>query len=295
MASTDRIQQPQFFSRQVRDARRFYLDLLPDPGKPFAVVCGGREDCAADFVIDRPTFPYLSIEFVSSGRGTLWLDGREYPLALGSVYTYGPNVAHKIVADQVDPFSKYFVDFVGNDAEQLMEQHGLRLGTVQQVTSPLEVQRNLDDLITHGLRNRGAASQLCDALMQYILILIASCASHDTVSLSPAYTTYVRCRDQIEKHYLRLHSLDELARETFVDKAYLCRLFQRFDSQTPHQYLMRLKMNRAAELLEDSEMLVKQVSVAVGFDDAFHFSRVFKNVLGISPKAFRHLRAQGVT
>ena len=87
-----------------------------------------------------------------------------------------------------------------------------------------------------------------------------------------------------------MQSLDEIAKESFVDKTYVCRLFQRFDQQTPYQYLTRLKMNKAAELLEDSTMLIKEISAAFGYDDPFHFSRIFKNVLGISPKEFRRLR-----
>lgn len=284
------MRQPQFFSRQVLAARRFYLDLSPDPSSPLVVVCGGREDCAADFVIDRETFPYLSIEFISRGRGSLWLAGREYPLAPGSVYTYGPGIPHKIIADQSDPFSKYFVDFLGSDAQELMKVNQLELGVAQQVSLPLALQRSLDDLISHGVSGGNTASLLCNALMRYILLLVASTSSPATTSVSPAYATYLRCRDMIETHYLQLQSLEELARLSFVNKAYLCRLFQRFDNQSPHQYITRLKMNKAAELLEEPEQLVKQVAVAVGYPDAFHFSRTFREIFGMSPKEFRQRR-----
>ena len=284
------MQQPHFFSRQVRAAKRFYLNLSPDPASPLVVVCGGHEDCTADFVIDRETFPYLSIEFVHRGHGTLWLAGREYPLAPGSVYTYGPGIPHKIVADQSDPFSKYFVDFLGSDAQELMKENQLELGVAQQVSLPLSLQRALDDLISHGVSGGSAASHLCDALMRYILLLVASTSSPATTSVSPAYATYLRCREQIESHYLELQSLDELARLSCVDKSYLCRLFQRFDNQSPHQYITRLKMNMAAELLEEPERLVKQVATEVGYTDAFHFSRTFRKIFGMSPKEFRRRR-----
>ena len=51
-------------------------------------------------------------------------------------------------------------------------------------------------------------------------------------------------------------------------------------------------MNKAAELLDHSDLLVKQVSAEVGYEDAFHFSRVFKRFLGISPRDFRRLRTR---
>ena len=46
-------------------------------------------------------------------------------------------------------------------------------------------------------------------------------------------------------------------------------------------------MNRAAKLLEDPGHTVKQVAAELGFRDAFHFSRAFKNVFGVSPRSFR--------
>ena len=49
-------------------------------------------------------------------------------------------------------------------------------------------------------------------------------------------------------------------------------------------------MNLAAERLQNPSILVKQVAAEFGFDDPFHFSRAFKNVLGLSPEKFRRLR-----
>ncbi len=50
---------------------------------------------------------------------------------------------------------------------------------------------------------------------------------------------------------------------------------------------MRRKMHVAAQRLQDSEALVKQVSARLGFTDPFHFSRSFKRIFGLSPEAFR--------
>src|SRR5271157_306206 len=120
MPNIDLRHAPEFFSPQVREARRFYLDLAPPARQPLAVVCGGVEHSAADYVIDRAGLAYLSIEFVARGKGDLVLAGREVPLLPGSVFAYGPNVPHRIVTDRDDRLVKYFVDFSGRRAAALL-------------------------------------------------------------------------------------------------------------------------------------------------------------------------------
>ena len=52
--------------------------------------------------------------------------------------------------------------------------------------------------------------------------------------------------------------------ECEIDQAYLCRLFRRFDREAPYRYLLRLKMNFAAEQLRDPKMLVKEAAASRG-------------------------------
>jgi len=105
-----------------------------------------------------------------------------------------------------------------------------------------------------------------------------------------AFATYQQCRSHIEQHSSRLRTLGQVARECHVNNACLCRLFRRYDHQSPCQFLLRLKMNDAAERLKQPGALVKQVAEESGFADPFHFSRVFASVFGLSPTAFRELR-----
>ena len=131
------------------------------------------------------------------------------------------------------------------------------------------------------------ASDLCAALLEYLILKMLEARVPGQVGQTQAYATYQRCRQHIVDHSERLMSLDNIARECHVDRAYLCRLFRRYDHQTPHQFLMRRKMNLAAERLQAPDLLVKQVAAELGFEDPFHFSRTFKRVFGLSPEAFR--------
>ena len=87
-----------------------------------------------------------------------------------------------------------------------------------------------------------------------------------------------------------MRSLGEVSAKCHVSSPYLCSLFRRYGDQSPYQYLLRLKMNAAAERLAQPGALVKSVADEMGFTDPFHFSRTFRRVLGISPVKFRRMR-----
>jgi AraC-like DNA-binding protein/quercetin dioxygenase-like cupin family protein len=281
--------QPEFFSPQVREASRFYLDLSPPNTCSLAVVCGGREDCNSEYAIHRADFPYFAVEFVARGKGFLNLVGREYTLVPGTLFTYGPGVPQHITGEAANPLVKYFVDFAGSQVPRFLAEHALSPGSVARVSDPSEIQNVFDDLIRNGLKNSRFSSRLCDVLLEYLLLKIADLSVPGDAAQSPAFATYRRCRRHIQSHYVRLKTLAQIAKQCHLDPAYLCRLFRRYDHRSPYQFLLRLKMNQAAGRLVDPDILVKQVAAELGFEDPCHFSRAFKSVFGLSPESFRQL------
>jgi AraC-like DNA-binding protein len=281
---------PDFFSLRVAEARRFYLDLNPPAVSPIAVVSGGCEHCAPDYSIQRASFPYYGVEFVARGKGTVRLGRREYPLHPGRLFSYGPGVRQHITTDPRQPLVKYFVDFSGRRALELLRSCRLPPGRALQVFAPGEVQLVFDEIIRNGQRNTRASATICAKLLECLFLKIEESRMTLAGGESLALASYLKCREHIQQHFIERRTLAEVARGCNLNASHLCRLFQRFDHQTPYQYLMRLKMNRAAEQLHQTGALVKQVAEAVGFSDPFQFSRGFKRVFGLSPDHFRRLR-----
>ncbi|OHB62765.1 MAG: hypothetical protein A2Y76_04175 [Planctomycetes bacterium RBG_13_60_9] len=281
---------PDFFSSQVLEASRFYLDTDGHAGRPFAVVCGGCEHCEGGYRIDRKDFPFCSIEFVARGKGTLVIKGHTVALSAGMVFTYGPGVAHTITTDADDPMVKYFVDVTGRKAHGLLQEHGLTPGAALRVASPDVILRIFDDLIVNGIGESRYRRRICATLVELLVLKVAEVGTAQKSCQTGAFTTYQTCRKFIGDNCLKLRTLDEIADLCRVNEAYLCRLFKRFDSQSPYQYLLRLKMREAARRLQRGNGLIKQVGYDLGFEDPFHFCRAFKRVFGLSPAAFKRLR-----
>ena len=280
---------PAFVSQQVTAARRFYLNLKPRPTPNLTVVCGGWEECAPDYTIDRTTFPYLSIEFVASGRGELRLNGKSHPLAPGSVFTYGPGIPHRIRTSPEERLGKYFVDFTGDRGRQLLREANLAPGSFVELGASTEMRHAFDTLVRLGTNHDRHTARACALQLELLLLVTQRATQPSSPSERRALASFERCRQHLDIHFLSLRTLKDAAAACHVDVSYLCRLFRRFHGERPFRYLQRLQMQWAAERLHDSGRLIREVADELGIDP-FQFSRTFKRIHGVSPSTFLSTR-----
>jgi AraC-like DNA-binding protein len=78
-----------------------------------------------------------------------------------------------------------------------------------------------------------------------------------------------------------------LARTAGMNPNAFIRKFVQATGHTPHQYRLRLRVERAATRLREDRWSIDEIATAAGFCDRFHFSRVFKRVMGASPGRYR--------
>lgn len=283
---------PAFIATHVERSRYFFLDLTPREDAELVVVCGGREQCTHNYRVSRSTFPYYGLEYVVAGSGTVTLSGQTHEVHAGTVFAYTPRTPHDIRATGKQSLVKYFVDFTGTEAEAKLENMRLLLGEPLSVLSNRWLQPCFDQLLDCGTYSKDSATRLCLQLLDLILEHIKNSSVPQEDNLSQSFETYAACRALIEERYIELHTLREVADTIGIDAAYLSRVFQRFAREKPYRFLIRLKMDHAAQLLTQGSS-VGQAGLSVGFDDPFHFSRVFKRTYGLAPSKFVEVSGRG--
>ena len=100
-----------------------------------------------------------------------------------------------------------------------------------------------------------------------------------------------RVRLYLQENYNQPVDFSSLADSLAVSAPYLSKLFHEQEGKSPSRYLTDLRMRKAQKLLMDTQLTVREIAVRVGYPDPFHFSRNFKNAMGISPAQFREERA----
>jgi AraC-like DNA-binding protein len=91
----------------------------------------------------------------------------------------------------------------------------------------------------------------------------------------------------IDEHLEQPLSVDDLAQQVYLSRYHFIRSFQRAFHQTPHQYLMHRRINKAKELLANSTLPVTEICLAVGFESLGSFSTLFRNTVGWPPSVYR--------
>ncbi len=101
-----------------------------------------------------------------------------------------------------------------------------------------------------------------------------------------SYRLIYRIISYMHENYWQPLSLDALSKQFFINKFSLCTLFKEVTGMSPNQYLINCRLMKAKELLIH-QTPVEEVCGRVGYNNLSHFSRAFKQRMGVSPKKFQ--------
>jgi len=280
---------PSLISPGVRSGNYFFAHLTPRPSGPLGIAFGGREQCGPAYAVQRSNFPFVTLEYVAEGHGSLQF-GDEAPVTLlpGSVYAYPPGQKHAI-SSEGRFLVKYFICLSGRGARSYLTARAPALAAPCRIPRHAELRELFDWIIREGQEPAPSMQEVCLRLLEILLLKISQ--SHDQSGRAggQARNRFLECKTFIEANAIKMRSLDEICRTLHVDPSNLSRLFRRFQGGSPYQYLLRCRMNRAAHEFMSPSATVKEVAARLGYDDPYHFSRLFKAVHGIPPAAFRSL------
>lgn len=274
---------PELLSRQVSGSSYFFLNLAPSRRESYSLALGGREHCNRDYVVRRDHYDYHVIEYVTTGRGEVTLDGKRNDLGPGSVFAYAPSTRCELRTDPENPMVKYFLCISGGRARRLLTRAAVPPGKVRRLVAHAELTGLFEDLIREGQHAGSKTREICALLLELLVLKLSIAAEKSLNPGGAGRESFLRCKALIDARAEELGSLQEIATVASLDTSSVCRLFRRFQGTSPYQYLLRRKMNLAAEFLIDQGCLVKEAALRVGFADPFHFSRCFKAVHGVAP------------
>jgi AraC-like DNA-binding protein/quercetin dioxygenase-like cupin family protein len=228
--------------------------------------------------------------FCAEGEGWVELgEGDTVYISRRQMIVIPAGVPHRYGASRHDPWTIYWFHLHGQDADGLISLYGLDHGPLELAHAMYaemislfdECYRLLEDK-PYSLHIHVHAAQSMRRLLSSIGLAHAS-AGRSEPGDRHLERAFAYMAERLDQHI----TLEELARHTGVSRQHLIHLFKQETGMPPIEYFLRLKMQRAGQLLHLTSMSVKEVAAVVGIDDPYYFSRLFRKRMGCSPTSFR--------
>ncbi|MBQ2967888.1 MAG: AraC family transcriptional regulator [Clostridia bacterium] len=191
----------------------------------------------------------------------------------------GERVHYKALTD----WSIRWIGIYGEAVESLLSKCGItRKNPICRVDRFTELSELLYSLLKLSDDPYEASHFKRQSLLYDFLALLMHGANKNTVNAPVEAAKHI-----IKFNYNTDLTLTKLADRLNLNPTYFSRLFKEKTGMSPKQYILKIRMDRAKELLSHTQYTVKEISNSIGFPDSLYFSRLFKKYENLSPLAYR--------
>lgn len=227
-----------------------------------------------------------------SGKGWVRLGNRKPVAVLANEALFIPPwTPHSYGADAAQPWSIMWIQCRGNDIPFFVDLLGVTLATPLVCMPEGGFDRigfaEVYQLLEQGYTDTNLLS--CATHLRFILAEISRLHLPEHPGARSTEEVVARTMNWMSRHLDRCATLAGLANMAGLSVSHFCEVFRRKTGFAPIDYFLRAKIQRACQLLDTTEMRIEEVAAAIGCEDQYYFSRFFKKVIGLSPRAYRKI------
>ena len=226
-------------------------------------------------------------QYCMDGCGELEIDGKQYALKKGDCVVIYPGQFRIERTDKQDPWSFIWFSIQGRSAEVFFEQMEMtKESPVLRDVSKTKIPLLLDDLVsTADIIGSQADFLLCGKLLVFFNECLKIKQVQQAQKASDQYVA--QAVYYLEMHYAETNiTIGALAKHLGLNRSYLYELFKEQKGISPQEYLTRLRIQKACELLHLPQVSVTSAALSVGYEPSV-FTKTFKRVMGITPAEYK--------
>jgi len=227
--------------------------------------------------------------FCTEGKGWFKVEDRRYDVLPNTFFILPPGVHHSYGADDDNPWSIYWIHFQGDTAVHIANRSNVVNHIHPALVGTTDDRIQLFEEIYQSLDNGYSTENL-----QYTSMCLWHFLSSFIFVDQFKHRLYEKKQDVISRtiEYFKQNlsrnlMLKEIAGHLGLSASHFSFLFRRRTGYSPLEYFSRLRIQRACQYLDLTDLRIKEISSLLGYDDPYYFSRVFNNVMGLSPRNYR--------
>jgi len=173
----------------------------------------------------------------------------------------------------------------GKDISRWLRETQITTGTVLPNVDAGMIDRHLLNIHEEVTRYDPLDTTIVGNLLQNMIRQISRCLQQPPAHAAPEHILAVK--QFIDTHHDEPLHLAELANMCHLSVPHFCAEFKRWFDTPAIEYVIQLRMQRAAYLLRDQNLRIGQIAERVGYEDPYHFSKLFRKHFGMSPRQYR--------
>jgi len=238
----------------------------------------GTEDISEDAHWGKGIREAYILHYVLSGEGYY----NDCPVKEGQGFLIIPGKVHWYRSSAEKPLKYFWVVLCGTDAERVQKQY---IPADENGIFSYDFKEELKSFCHNFF---STDKTIMHAKAKGIFWLLMSYHQKDQQIAGNKYVE--AAKKYMQQNIYRALSICEIARTLHISDRYLYNLFVKYEGMSPKQYLSKLKLQKACNLLRNTAMPITEIAVSVGCMDVLTFSRFFRDKMGISPSVFREKR-----
>jgi AraC family transcriptional regulator len=261
-----------------------------DPWLPALTLAGDFTMKAGALVGPRMLEEYEIVYFPNGSRTEYTVSGDTYVLDQSCVTITRPGEVHQCLFDSTQYVRHLFVvfNFPSEEGQRWFESflhRHIRISIDAHSPVPTMFKHLLQLSGTKGMNWRLRCSVMLFALLEELRELAGG--MHAPLPQASIPHPLQMAVDYMEQHMSEPISMEELAHRIGWSQGYFTRSFTRYLGESPSRHLNRMRMEQAARMLLFRTSSVKEIAASLGFENEHYFSRLFKQMKGISATVYR--------
>ena len=254
----------------------------------------GWEECSPLHSFGPSVRNHYLFHYVISGCGKLYSNAgggtdREYTLGANQGFLICPEQINTYIADEHQPWKYTWVEFDGLRAEECLSNAGLSLTQpVYQPSSVVQGEKLRDQILYISEHASLSPLHLIGQLYLVLDQLIESSSTRKEKDRKQSRDFYIQeAVTYIRRNFQRSLTVEEVADFCKLNRNYFSRRFKEVIGCTPQEFLIRLRLSNAAELMSSTNEPIKVIASRCGYPNQLHFSQAFKRLYGLPPREWR--------
>ncbi|GAB5617167.1 AraC family transcriptional regulator [Faecalimonas canis] len=218
------------------------------------------------------------------------MNGKKEIIEAGHMILYKPREMQRYVYYGTDQTEVYWVHFTGNNVKNILrEYHLFESGQIIQTGNSTEYHQIFRKMIQELQLTRPHYEEYLSLLLRELFLLISRQAPMGISSQNRMLQKEMEEATQyFNEHFAEEISIEQYAMDKHLSISWFIRSFKRYNSVTPMQYILNLRITNAKTLLRTTTYSVSEVASIVGYNNPLYFSRLFKKQTGLRPSEFRN-------